>query len=353
MSRNDRFLSVWLFGLGLLVVVMIMVGGLTRMTQSGLSIVEWNLVTGVMPPLSEGQWQIEFAKYQQSPQFIKINHQMNRDEFKAIYWWEWGHRFLGRLIGIVYLLPLLILTMRRRLQERRMVYLWLGFGLVVVQGIVGWYMVKSGLVNDPLVSHYRLATHLFLALLLLLFLLWQWLDLNFPPLQKNLGWSLPSYLVAGLFALIAVQMIFGAFTAGLRAGHGFNTFPKMGTEWFPYHFAAQESWVSILIASKVGVQFVHRTLGLVIGSVAFGCWWVLIKNFKSQVARSLLHYMLLSVWIQIILGIVTLVKVVPISWASAHQWAGVNLLVSVFLLFYWLTYREPMRDAVWAQGEPS
>ena len=231
---SSRVVSIWLMICCLMVYAMILVGGITRLTQSGLSMVTWEPIMGILPPLSLEQWQQTFQQYQNYPEYQQVNTTMTLEGFKRIFWWEYIHRLLGRLIGVVFFIPLLIFILNDRIKKSSIpMYMGL-FILGGLQGLMGWYMVKSGLVNDPHVSQYRLTAHLSLAVLIFALLLWQLLTHG--QLKKSVTGSFRyrgSGFVICLIALIGLMIVSGGFMAGTKAGHIYNTFPKMGTTWFP------------------------------------------------------------------------------------------------------------------------
>jgi len=232
MKKENRPIVIWLSIVLLLILSMVMVGGITRLTHSGLSIAEWKPVSGIIPPLSEKSWQEDFSKYQETPEYKKINHGMSLSEFKGIFFWEYFHRLLGRLIGFIYFVPFLIFLVRGRLRGGLGKRLFIGLLLGSLEGPMGWCMVKSGLVNDPHVSHFRLTAHLMLAFLLFGYLLWVILDLIKESAEKNLSGRLKFFLGVILVGVV-IETIYGGFTAGLKAGFGYNTFPKMNGHWLP------------------------------------------------------------------------------------------------------------------------
>lgn len=308
----------WLLLCCFMVLAMAVVGAITRLTESGLSITEWKPVTGALPPLTESHWQQEFDLYKESPEFKSKHFWMGIDDFKNIYMWEWSHRQLGRLIGIVFALPLLWFALRKQIP---LGYGWKFIGLLALggaQGFMGWYMVKSGLVDRPSVSHFRLAAHLGLAVLI--FSLMWWIALDFikksdsHPVSKGVlihGWS--------MLALLALTMIWGAFTAGLDGGMIYNTFPKMDAHWIPPELTFNApAWVNALHA-PAAVQFVHRCLAILagIGLIAFGM-------------RTKDHGLITMVFVQIGLGIATIMSQVAIPLAALHQ-AGAIILLALLL----------------------
>lgn len=339
-ATPHRPLQIWLLVCCALVFLMIIVGAVTRLTESGLSIVEWKLVTGIVPPLTESAWQAEFEEYKNSPEFLKKNFWMQVEDFKNIYFWEWLHRLLGRVIGLAYALPFLFFLYRRAIPAGYPVKL---FGLVLLvgaQGFMGWYMVKSGLVDQPAVSHYRLAAHLGLALLLYALTLWCALALappkntEAPPAARTLrklGW-------VGLGILI-VTILWGAFTAGLDAGLVYNeTFPMMGGRWVPDEVTNAEAPLLSLIETHAGVQFLHRWLAMLTAAyLLFFAFYAIFSQKRREASYALL---VVTVLMQVVLGIVTLFSGVHILPAALHQ-TGAVLLLTVMTVILHATGRPP------------
>lgn len=317
---NNAAIRNWLLLCCLMVFSMCVVGAITRLTESGLSITEWKPITGALPPLSEEHWQREFDLYKASPEFASKHFWMSVEDFKKIYVWEWSHRLLGRAIGLVFALPLLWFALRRKIPAgygRKFLGL---LALGGAQGFMGWYMVQSGLVDRPSVSHFRLAAHLGLAVLIFALMWWYVLDLMHKPAPliagsaarlKKYGWA--------LLAMLALTMVWGAFTAGLDGGMIYNTFPKMDQHWVPPELTFNApAWWNALHA-PAAVQFVHRVLALVtgLGILAFG--WKLRDYALSAMVVA-----------QVGLGITTILTQVMIPVAALHQ-AGALILLALLL----------------------
>ncbi len=336
-SKGQRALRNWLFFSAFLVFSIVAVGGLTRLTRSGLSIVEWKPISGILPPLTEEHWQAEFDKYKQFPEYKQVNHQMDLDEFKYIYAWEYLHRLLGRLIGVVFAIPLLVFALRRELHGSLSWKLPLALLLGGLQGLLGWYMVKSGLVNMPRVSHYRLAAHLSLALFIMSYLFWiaiELKNLSLKPLAPSpsfAGWpNLPLWTRLFL-ALISIQIFYGALTAGLHAGHMYNTFPLMNGQLIPQGIGSM-GLLRDFFESPVTVQFVHRCLGWLTFFSALGLGFVGWRGEGlGEKLRTNLKLIGGMASLQFTLGVLTLLYAVPVSLGSLHQiGACVLLLLSVY-----------------------
>ena len=325
--------AVWLLCCCALLFIMIVVGGVTRLTHSGLSIVEWQPIVGALPPLDQTQWEEVFHKYQQTPEYQQVNKGMSLAEFKQIFWWEYVHRLLGRAIGLVFLLPFLYFLLRGKI-ERAWVPKLVGiFLLGGFQGALGWYMVKSGLVDDPRVSHYRLTAHLGLAFLIYAAMFWTALSLLYPRTtvaisdrQRSLRRF--SWVVTGL---IFLMVLLGGLVAGIRAGFAYNTFPLMNGHWIPPEIFMLQPWYLNFFNNMATVQFNHRLIAWVLILLAPLFWFRSRRLNLTARARRACNLLLAMLAVQIMLGIATLVHVVPLSLAAAHQ-AGAVLLFSCALL---------------------
>lgn len=328
-----RAIAIWLFAVAAMVFAMVVIGGVTRLTESGLSIVAWKPIAGALPPLSDAAWQAEFESYQQFPEYRKINRGMTLAEFKRIFFWEWLHRLWGRLIGLAFFLPFVWFLATRRVPQGLGPTLW---GLLILgglQGVLGWFMVQSGLVDRPSVSQYRLAAHLGLALLIYAALLWvgwgQWQGGGEGRPDPGRGARLrgaAQALVPWLFLVI----LSGGFVAGLDAGLAYNTFPLMDGRWIPAGAWSLEPGWRNLFENTIAVQFQHRVLAvLTVLGVAL-LWWRALKLALPGWLAPRTHLLLGAVLLQAALGILTLVHVVPIALAAAHQ-AGAMLLLTAAL----------------------
>ncbi len=316
----DPALAGWLLLCAALVLVIVVVGGFTRLTHSGLSIVEWAPVTGVVPPLTEAQWQGAFEQYRRTPEYQKVNRGMSLEAFKGIYWVEWAHRLLGRLVGVVFLLPAVYWWTRGRVPRslvRRLAGL---FALGGLQGAVGWYMVASGLVDVPRVSPYRLAAHLLLAAVVYGGLVWTALDLLRPePAPGRPVSDRVRHLSNAVVALVLLVIVSGAFVAGTRAGFSFNTFPLMGGRWIPEGMlSARPLWTN-LFENMVTVQFGHRLLAALLSLLVLLLWWQLSHRWRPAATRVAASVLLGGLVLQVSLGVSTLLYVVPTPLAVTHQ----------------------------------
>lgn len=310
---QNKAVGIWLLCVAALIAAMVVVGGLTRLTGSGLSITQWKPVTGVVPPLSDSAWQHEFSLYQRIPQYKFQNRSMTLDEFKTIYWWEWTHRFLGRFIGLAFLLPFLWFVWRGAIGRKDIPRMVLLFALGGLQGAVGWWMVASGLEARLSVSQYRLAVHLGVAIVLLGAMIWIALEyLRGTGTRKE-----PAGLAFTLVGLVYVQMLLGALVAGLHAGLIYNTWPSMDGRIFPEGaFFSQPWWINFFENPGL-VQFDHR-IGAYVVALAVMAIWYLGRRLAGP-ARKVQHILLALMALQIVLGILTLLHQAPISLSALHQ----------------------------------
>lgn len=321
---EERAVAVWLFIVAAMVAVMVLVGGATRLTDSGLSITEWRPVTGAVPPLTDAGWAAEFAKYQRIPEYRHINAGMSLPEFKTIYWWEWGHRFLGRVIGLVFAIPLVVFAVRRQLPKRLAPALIALFFLGGLQGLVGWWMVSSGLSERVDVAPERLTAHLGLALILFCALIWTGLSAlgGASPAKGRAG------VAAGLLALTFVQILLGGLVAGNDAGRVHTDWPLMSGQLWPSDYAGPTLW-STLAHSPAAVQMHHRLGAYLLFAVA----WVAALTTRGEDRRGLLHFAGL-VTLQAALGVATLMNVAPLGLSLAHQAGALVLLASATVLLW-------------------
>jgi cytochrome c oxidase assembly protein subunit 15 len=320
-------IRLWLYAVAALVFAMVLVGGATRLTESGLSITEWQPLTGTLPPLNAAQWQTEFEKYQAIPQYRQLNAGMSLADFKTIYWWEWAHRLIGRIIGVVFFIPLVWFLWRGWIPPRRRAGLWVILGLGVLQGAIGWWMVASGLADRVEVSQYRLATHLILACLIYVALLWtgtRWQDeraqLRFGEHRPALPMSIRAGAI-GLVTLLLAQIYLGALVAGLRAGHAYNTWPLIDGGLVPHSSRLLFDvplWRNFF-ENPLTVQFDHRMLGYVIGLLALLHLFNVAKLVKRGAVFTSAAVVAAAVIVQAALGIWTLLSVAALTLALLHQ----------------------------------
>ena len=324
-SPRPRALSIWLTIVAIMIFAMVVVGGITRLTESGLSMVRWEPISGAIPPLDADAWQREFDHYRATPQYQLNNSAMTLEDFKAIFFWEYVHRLLGRLIGLAFALPLLWFWWRRAIPDG---YGWKLGGLLAMgglQGAIGWWMVASGLIDVPEVSHVRLAIHLLTALLIFAGIVWVALDLR--ALSRNAEAPPVKIPLLGIWALclLFLQFMFGAYVAGLDAGYAYNSWPKMGEEWFPSEAAMLEPWLRNFADNPLVVQFVHRWLAFLVAGIAI---WLGVRAWmKGWWSEGAL--LIGAVVSQVFLGILTLLSGVQIDIAVSHQGMAVLLLAAM------------------------
>ncbi len=325
-SKRNKPVLIWLITGAVLVAFMVVLGGITRLTNSGLSIVEWKLIMGTIPPLSEAEWQSTFEKYQQFPEYQKTNYNYSVNDFKSIFWWEYLHRLLGRIIGIVFLLPFVVFWIRGNFTKQQLWQLSLLFVLGGFQGFLGWFMVKSGLIANPDVSHYRLAIHLVAAFLLFSYIIWLIMNL-LSPIQSTIRVK-PYYSVLWIiYCLALIQIVFGALVAGLNAGLFYPTFPTMNGAWLPVVITekyAADGWISLL-SDITTIQFIHRWLGISLLLLLIAIYYQYGPSLLRK-SRIYLKYLLMVVFIQAILGVSALLYSVPITIAVLHQFTALVLL---------------------------
>ncbi len=336
-----RPVALWLLGCCALVFCMVVVGGVTRLTHSGLSIVEWQPLVGTLPPLDDAQWQVTFDKYKLTPEYREVNKGMSLDEFKGIFWWEYFHRLLGRLIGVAFLVPYLWFLVRRRIPPGYAVRLAGIFVLGGLQGALGWYMVKSGLVDDPRVSQFRLTAHLGLAFVIFAAMFWTALSLMRPPVAD----ASPAMRALGRRALWLALLVFamvltGGLVAGIRAGFAYNTWPLMNGTLVPPELFMLEPWWRNFFWNMATVQFQHRLVAYALAVAIPMLWWrVVAAPGVPAVARAGAHLLLAAIVGQIALGIATLLLVVPLPLAAAHQAGAVVVLAAALNLAHALRVR--------------
>jgi cytochrome c oxidase assembly protein subunit 15 len=325
-ENRNRAIRLWLSAVAALIFAMVLVGGATRLTESGLSIVEWKPVTGTLPPLGEGAWQAEFDKYKTIPQFLQRNAGMTLAEFKTIFWWEWAHRLLGRLIGAAFLLPFLWFLTKGWISPALRTHLWTIFGLGAAQGAIGWWMVASGLTERVEVSQYRLATHLIMACVIYAAMVWTAARLSARPPAE-----VPPRIRAGaiaLLVLVLIQIYLGALVAGLRAGLIYNTWPAIDGAFIPdaVNLLRETPWWRNLFENTLTVQFNHRMAAYTVFVLALLHAIDAARTLRSGPVAALALALAVAVALQAALGIVTLLEVVPIGLALAHQAMAIVVL---------------------------
>lgn len=317
-DNNKKNINIWLCICALLVFSIIMLGGYTRLTHSGLSIVEWKPISGVIPPLNQYDWEKEFTQYKESPEYKKVNFGMELSEFKKIFLIEYLHRVLGRITGMAFLIPFLYFLLKKKLSTKDSLYYFSISCLIAMQGTIGWLMVKSGLIDKPNVSQYRLALHLFMACIILIFLIWKIIPGN----------SRRSKYANVSLALLLLQIVSGAFVSGLHAGLTYNTFPLMDGQIIPYGLFKMSPWYINIFENITTVQFIHRVLGIIniINLLAYSFKILNLKELK-KIAICLSSF----VTIQFFLGISTLILQVPLLLGMLHQTMAIILLITMVI----------------------
>ena len=327
-KRVKKYISFWLLAMFSLIAIMIIVGGLTRLTDSGLSITTWELFAGFIPPLSRLDWINYFDLYKKIPEYKLQNYSMTIDEFKIIFWWEWLHRFLGRLVGISFLIPLIYFTFKLKFKLVKNFYVI--FLLICFQGFIGWYMVSSGLVDRVDVSHYRLSIHLLIAFIILTLILWNYLKINIKQSNTDkIKYNLPLLFLL----LIYIQIVIGAFVSGMDAGKIYNSWPLMGNNYFPDDNAIDDLFKLTAFDSPSLVQFIHRNLAYVI---LLFFLIILFDVYKNKLTNFYLPVNLVGflLFLQIFLGIITLLYGAQILVSSMHQISSIFLVSSCVYLLY-------------------
>ena len=323
-----KYLKLWLISLFILIVLMVVVGGLTRLTESGLSITAWELFTGILPPFSADNWNFYFSEYKKIPEFKLINSNMTLDEFKIIFYWEYSHRLLARIVGLFSLLPLIFFSLSFRNFNNYSNKYYSIFLLICLQGFIGWYMVLSGLIDNTDVSHFRLSIHLFLALSILCLILWFIFDIF---KIKKFKTKIPNFILFLILTLIAIQIIFGSFLAGLNGGLIYNTWPDMNGLFLPDDVEFKDYFSNELFSNPSIVQLLHRLTSYIL------LLSLLILNYffyKFKLDLKFILFLDFAILLQIFSGIVTLLSGVEIKFASPHQLGSIIVLTSYILILY-------------------
>jgi cytochrome c oxidase assembly protein subunit 15 len=332
-EKINRLFLYWLIVSLILVFFIIIIGGLTRLTNSGLSITEWELFRGILPPLDNKTWEVYFYQYKQIPQYNLLNYNMNIDEFKVIFYWEYLHRIIARLIGLFFFIPLVYFYFSRKIKEEYINICFLIFALIVFQGIIGWYMVKSGLVSDITVSHYRLSIHLLTAILIISTIFWLIKNIITKKNKLFFKFSSNNLPILIFILLIFIQIILGAFVSGLDAGQIYQTWPLMGNNYFPNDLSIKKISDMFELDTHSLVQFYHRNLAYLIFLYAIFVALFIYKKKQSKLFNSL-YILLFFLITQVILGIFTLISGLNIFLASMHQITSVFLVFSALNLYY-------------------
>ena len=327
-AKINNQLSFWLISMFIIIAIMIVVGGLTRLTDSGLSITEWQLFSGILPPLNQKDWILYFNLYKEIPEFKLQNFNMTLQEFKVIFWWEWAHRFLGRIIGLFYLIPLIYFSYKLKISK--ILNLYFIFFLICFQGFIGWYMVSSGLVDRVDVSHFRLSIHLLIAFLILSLIFWNFLKYrNYNYVSDGISPIIPLIFLI----LILIQIVIGAFVSGMDAGRIYNSWPLMGNTYFPNDNSVENLFKLSAFSDPSLVQFIHRNLAYVIG-----LFYLLIffKVYKKKINKLYKTVNILGFFIilQIVLGIYTVLLGAQLYIAAVHQVSSIFLVTSAIYFFF-------------------
>lgn len=334
MQLHNKYIQWWLWSGAGLIFLMLVIGGITRLAGAGLSMSDWNLLMGALPPMSESEWTAAFERYQQFPEYQQLNTDMTLEGFKEIFFWEYLHRLTGRITGIVFLIPFLFFWIRGYFSQRMFKRALFLFGLGALQGAAGWIMVKSGLSDVPYVSHYRLALHLLLAFLLVSFCIWFALDLRDNNTKSTSRQQNKLHKWASMVGILfVIQLIWGAFTAGLEAGTIYNTFPLMNGEWLPQNAWAIQPVLLNLIENPGMVQWTHRIIGSILSGLVI---WLWIRSRTSDISRTLklkADLMLGFMLLQYGLGILTLLYDIPITLGVLHQ-AMAMIVWTSWLIYY-------------------
>jgi len=331
MKKDNKNVIYWLLTGCLLIFLMVVIGGITRLTHSGLSISNYKLISGTIPPMNELEWQEAFDLYKQYPEYQKLNNHFTLEDFKDIYFWEWLHRFIGRMIGLVFIFPFIYFLITKQLTKSTIKKAIVLLGLGAFQGFLGWYMVKSGLVDNPDVSHYRLAAHLTTAFVTFAYTFWVAMDLMFPD-KKHIDKRFRNFVRWGI-AILLIQIIYGAFVAGLDAGFIHNHWPMMSEGKFMHEtvYIEQNPLYKNFIEGKSGVQFVHRMLAYVVVIFILMIWSKAKKMKLTDYQLKGINAMVFIVFLQFLLGVLTILNQVPVWLGVAHQ-------VGAFVLLTAMTY---------------
>lgn len=337
MKKDNNKVIYWLLTGCILIFIMVVVGGITRLTHSGLSISNYKLISGVIPPMNDIEWQEAFDLYKQYPEYQKLNNHFNLQDFKDIFFWEWLHRVIGRFIGLVFLLPFLYFLITKQLSKTTITKSIVLLALGAFQGFMGWYMVKSGLVDNPDVSHYRLAAHLTTAFVTFAYTFWVALDLIYS-VNKDINKDFRNFVRFALVVLL-IQIIYGAFVAGLDAGFIHNHWPMMSEGQFMHEtvFSEQQPWYKNFVEGKSGVQFAHRILGYIVVFLVIAIWQKSKKLTLTKLQSHGILSLLIVVGMQFLLGVFTILFQVPVWLGVTHQVGAFILLSSMIFTLHRFT----------------
>ena len=332
-KEYQKFIKYWLLSLLSLIALIVVVGGLTRLTDSGLSITTWDVVKGILPPLNKEEWDSMFALYKEIPQYYLLNTSMTIGEFKIIYYWEYIHRILGRILGLIFLIPFIYIYYKKIFNKEYNINFLILFFLILLQGTVGWYMVKSGLVENTTVSHFRLAVHLNLALILFSAIFWYYLNINSKVNKIFFDFKKRNILPKIFILFIFLQITFGAFTSGLDAGKVYQTWPLMNNYFIPDDITLNTLSISQIFNEPSFVQFIHRNLAYIIFLYVLTMSFLIFYKKEKYMYKST-YFLLSMIFIQVFLGILTLLSGAMIWIASLHQVSTILLLISSIYFYY-------------------
>ena len=336
--KVDNYIICWLNVSIVVVFLMIFVGGVTRLTDSGLSMTDWRPVTGILPPLNEQEWENNFNEYKKFPEFKHYNVNMTLAEYKMIYFWEYLHRILGRLIGLLFIIPFTFFYFKNYFSREYLYKFLFLFILGGLQGLMGWYMVKSGLINNPDISHLRLSVHLSLALIIISYIYWVKISLLNIQERKIEYFSYYNNFINIILFFVFLQIIYGAFSAGLKAGHFWNEYPFINGYYFPRNIFEGESFLTNIIYNPKVVQLIHRNLALVVISLIYLFSYTVIFSSKEVSIYNNIVYLNLIIFLQFILGILTLVSGSSIVFAITHQFFAVLTVLAILKLKHSLRF---------------
>ena len=333
MKNKDIYISYWLLLITFLVALMIIVGGLTRLTDSGLSITRWDLISGILPPLSLNDWEKSFSLYKQIPEYKLLNSSMTLEQFKTIYWWEYIHRILGRLVGLFYLIPLFFFTFKKVIRKNSLISLYMILILIFFQGFIGWYMVRSGLTERTDVSHYRLALHLSLAFIIFILLLWNYFEYKTQHVLIS-NKKLPFHLPILFIFILLFQICVGAFVSGLDAGQIYQTWPLMNQSYFPDDSNLKDLFSMKAFETPSIVQFIHRNIAYFIILLFSFIATIIYRNDDFTHLRNATFLVSILLFFQIFLGILTVLSGAQIIIASMHQIVSILLITTSLILVF-------------------
>ena len=343
-QRNDKQVAIWLLiGVGM-IIVQVLIGGITRLTESGLSITEWKPITGALPPMNDQAWQAEFDRYKVTDQFKYVHQNFSLSDFKGIFFWEWFHRLWARFMGVVFLVGFIYFMITKKFHKKMILPMVILFFLGAIQGAIGWFMVKSGLVPEKFfVGHVELATHFIAAMVLLSYTLWFALSLLQAPGKKVVDKNLQRFMLA-IMVVLFFQLVYGAFMAGLKAAISAPTWPTINGKMIP-EMSELTPWAKNLVNNNITVHFIHRGLAYLLLILITG-WWFASKNLKgTKLFANLRNLVLAVVWFQVVLGILTVLNAVYPSrivvFGVAHQFTGISLLMCMVTMLFILKSKTP------------